>query len=109
ATSFPRAKFRNRCRHVLLPSRKIRRARRIKMNCVYPVKPRVAKGAHLASFKQYEDLYQHSLQQGDEFWLQQAKRLDWIQFPQQVSAGDFKQVDFTWVRDGKLNVSLNCL
>ncbi len=47
----------------------------------------------------------------DAFWLEQARRLDWIKPP--ASAGDwsFDQADFhiEWFADGTLNLAANCL
>src|SRR5688572_22917925 len=47
----------------------------------------------------------------DAFWLHQAKRLDWLQFPTQAGDFSFAEDDFRirWFADGKLNLSVNCL
>ena len=47
----------------------------------------------------------------DAFWLDQAKRLDWQQFPQKAGDWSFEEDDFhiDWYSDGKLNLSVNCL
>jgi len=43
--------------------------------------------------------------------LEQAKRLDWQQFPERMGDWSFREDDFhiTWYADGKLNLSVNCL
>ncbi|MEO6255668.1 MAG: AMP-binding protein, partial [Sphingomicrobium sp.] len=47
----------------------------------------------------------------DAFWLDQAKRLDWIRFPLQAGDWSFDEADFgiSWYADGELNLSVNCL
>jgi len=47
----------------------------------------------------------------DQFWLDQAKRLDWYKPPQQAGDWSFDEDDFriNWYADGTLNLSVNCL
>jgi acetyl-CoA synthetase len=47
----------------------------------------------------------------ERFWMEQAKRLDWQQFPQLTGDWSFDERDFhvRWYADGKLNLSVNCL
>ena len=47
----------------------------------------------------------------DAFWLEQAKRLDWITPPSQAGDWSFDEADFRirWFADGRLNVAANCL
>jgi acetyl-CoA synthetase len=45
------------------------------------------------------------------FWLDQANRLQWEQFPEQAGDWSFDEKDFhiRWYADGRLNLSVNCL
>ncbi|GAA4049608.1 acetate--CoA ligase [Parerythrobacter jejuensis] len=45
------------------------------------------------------------------YWLDQAKRLDWEQFPTKSNESSYEQEDFgiKWFADGALNLSVNCL
>jgi len=56
-------------------------------------------------------LYELADSDPDRFWLEQAKRLDWQQFPERMGDWSFREDDFhiTWYADGKLNLSVNCL
>jgi len=47
----------------------------------------------------------------DAFWLEQAERLDWIEFPAMAGDWSFDEDEFHihWFADGKLNLSVNCL
>ena len=47
----------------------------------------------------------------DAFWLDQARRLDWTQFPTRAGDWSFDEDEFhiQWFADGKLNLSVNCL
>ncbi|NJC32916.1 acetyl-CoA synthetase [Sphingomonas jejuensis] len=45
------------------------------------------------------------------FWLEQARRLDWIKRPEIAGDWSFNADDFhiSWFRDGRLNLTLNCI
>ncbi len=47
----------------------------------------------------------------DGFWLDQAKRLDWIKAPSKAGDWSFDEEHFhiEWYADGQLNLSVNCL
>ena len=47
----------------------------------------------------------------DGFWLDVAKRLDWVRFPTRAGDWSFDAEDFRirWYADGRLNLSVNCL
>ncbi|MCA1749740.1 MAG: acetate--CoA ligase [Parasphingopyxis sp.] len=77
---------------------------------LYPVPDHWAKRAH-ADAADYEQLYGRSLADPGSFWLEQAKRLDWIKRPEIAGDWSFDASDFRiqWFTDGKLNVSANCI
>ncbi|KAI9325464.1 hypothetical protein DFJ73DRAFT_791257 [Zopfochytrium polystomum] len=67
---------------------------------------------HFASLDAYKELHAHSIADPDAFWGKMAREnLDWIvPFNDAcVSSGDFQHGDITWFRDGRLNVSYNCV
>ncbi len=59
----------------------------------------------------YEQLHGRSLADPGSFWLEQAKRLDWIKRPEIAGDWSFDEDDFhiSWFADGKLNVAANCI
>jgi len=59
----------------------------------------------------YEQLYGRSIADPGSFWLDQAKRLDWVKRPELAGDWSFDEGDFRieWFADGKLNVAANCL
>jgi acetyl-CoA synthetase len=77
---------------------------------VYPVPPEWAKRARV-NRAGYEKLYGRSLADPGTFWLEQARRLDWIKRPEIAGDWSFDKGDFhiSWFADGKLNVAANCL
>ena len=76
----------------------------------YPPPARVRDGALVASTAEYQRLYHRSLHDRDAFWAQQAtEHLDWIAPFGAVVEEDLSQGRIVWFRDGKLNVSSNCL
>jgi acetyl-CoA synthetase len=55
--------------------------------------------------------HEHSLNDADRWWIEQAARLDWIVPPTKASESSFDEADFgiAWFADGQINVSVNCL
>ncbi len=47
----------------------------------------------------------------EAYWLEEARRLDWIDFPTTANRSSFDEGDFgiRWFEDGALNVTVNCL
>ncbi|WP_315761396.1 acetate--CoA ligase [Sphingomonas sp. Y38-1Y] len=76
----------------------------------YPVPADWAARAHVDA-AEYERLYAASMDDADAFWLDQAKRLDWIEAPTKAGNWSFDEADFgiKWFEDGVLNVSANCI
>ena len=76
----------------------------------YPVPPEWAAHARIDAAG-YDKLYGRSLADPGSFWLEQARRLDWIKRPEIAGDWSFDRRDFhiNWFSDGKLNVSANCL
>ena len=56
-------------------------------------------------------MYAASIDNPDEFWAEQAKRLDWIKPFTKVKNTSFSYPDISikWFEDGVLNVSANCI
>ncbi|WP_426263946.1 acetate--CoA ligase [Sphingomonas sp. PWP1-2] len=77
---------------------------------LYPVPPEWAAHARVDGAG-YDQMYGRSLADPGSFWLDQAKRLDWIKRPEIAGDWSFDKSDFhiRWFADGKLNVSANCL
>ncbi|MEO5868020.1 MAG: acetate--CoA ligase [Sphingomonas sp.] len=77
---------------------------------IYPVPPEWAKRARIDA-PGYDKLYGRSLADPGTFWLEQARRLDWIKRPEIAGDWSFDRRDFhiKWFADGRLNVAANCL
>ncbi|HEX5758440.1 MAG TPA: acetate--CoA ligase [Thermoanaerobaculia bacterium] len=73
------------------------------------VKPHIAAGAKVRSLEEYRELYRRSVERPEEFWREQAGRLDWFVEPRQVLDHDPDQVDFSWYLGGRLNAAWNCV
>jgi len=55
-----------------------------------------------------EDLFQRSIEDKESFWKDQAKEIDWFQFPSQILSKD--ENDYTqWFSDGRLNMCYLCI
>ncbi|MBS0504808.1 MAG: acetate--CoA ligase [Proteobacteria bacterium] len=77
---------------------------------LYPVPQNWAKRARVNAEK-YAQLYGRALADPGSFWLEQARRLDWIKRPEIAGDWSFREDDFriSWFRDGKLNATVNCI
>jgi acetyl-CoA synthetase len=79
----------------------------------FPPPASLAAKAHIGSMKQYQQMWEQSVNEPDKFWLEQAKSLSW--FKQPTKALEYKwdtknrKIEHTWFADGQLNVSCNCL
>ncbi len=61
--------------------------------------------------EKYYSMYDHSLQNNDEFWAEQAQRMDWINKFTKIKNVKYSKNDVSikWFEDGNLNVSYNCI
>ncbi len=56
----------------------------------------------------YQNIYDHSIQNPEEFWNEQAQNISWFKQPSSIlskDANDYPQ----WFSDGKLNLSYLCI
>ena len=65
--------------------------------------------AHIKDKKSYNNQYQNSLDNNDEFWANEANRVSWIKKWDDVSNVNYKKADIKWFQGAKLNVSYNCI
>ncbi|HEY8949554.1 MAG TPA: acetate--CoA ligase [Rhizomicrobium sp.] len=59
----------------------------------------------------YDEMYARSVKDPDEFWGEEAKRLDWAKPFTKVKnvSWDAKNLHIKWFEDGALNVAANCI
>ena len=77
---------------------------------IYPVSDEIAANAWIDKDK-YQALYQHSIDDPEGFWAEQAKRIEWFKSPTKIkhTSFDAQDVDIRWFEDGTLNASVSCL
>ncbi|WP_185232533.1 acetate--CoA ligase [Teredinibacter franksiae] len=76
---------------------------------VYPVPEAIAASAHITK-ENYHEMYAQSVDDPETFWGQQAETfLSWDKKWTSVREFDFHKGQATWFKDGKLNVSANCI
>jgi acetyl-CoA synthetase len=77
---------------------------------LFPVPAEWARKARVND-KKYAELYGRSLADPGSFWLEQARRLNWIKRPEIAGDWSFDATTFhiNWFSDGKLNASANCI
>jgi acetyl-CoA synthetase len=61
--------------------------------------------------KKFQSLYDQSITDPKGFWVEQAKRLNWISFPTLIKNTSFQAPDISiqWYEDGILNACYNCV
>lgn len=86
-----------------------RKAINMSQTISYPVPSHFKKTTHLTA-KQYETLYQQSMQEPAVFWAEQAKRfISWFRPWTHLTQGDFSTADVQWFTGGTLNACYNCV
>ena len=70
---------------------------------------RDSKKAHIPNIEAYKRKYNYSTKNPDEFWAEQANRLNWYTKWNRISNNDFSTAQIKWFEGGKLNASYNCL
>ena len=79
---------------------------------IFHVKPQMAASAHVNAAR-LALMNNHAAHSPEPFWLEQARRLDWMQFPTIAGSGSFGggsgTVEIAWFADGTLNACVNCL
>lgn len=77
---------------------------------VFPVPADLAKSAW-ADKDKYKEMYAQSVNNGENFWAEQGKRIDWIKPYTKVKDINFNAPDVSikWFYDGTLNASANCI
>jgi len=61
--------------------------------------------------EKYSSMYDNSIKNNDEFWADQAQRVDWIKKFTKIKDIKYSKdyVSIKWFEDGNLNVSYNCI
>ena len=65
--------------------------------------------AHISSMDHYRKMYEQSVENPEAFWDEKAERLHWFKKWDTVLEYDFVNADIIWFKNGKLNISYNCL
>lgn len=63
----------------------------------------------IVSIEEYNSEYQKSIEQPDVFWAGIAEHFIWKKKWESVLDWDFKNYDVKWFRNGKLNITENCI
>jgi len=77
---------------------------------LFPVPAHLAATAWIDQAK-YSDLYQHSIENPEEFWAEHGRRIDWITPYTHIQDVSLVAPDIhvRWFHDGTLNAAANCL
>ena len=77
---------------------------------IFRVKDELAKNA-LVDKAAYEKIYKRSINDNENFWREQGKRINWIKPYTKIKDVKFSSKDtyIKWFYDGSLNASVNCI
>jgi len=79
----------------------------------FPPPDKIKQNAYITSDEQYKEMWEKSVNQPDEFWMEQAKTLHWFKQPTVSLKYNWdtrgRKIEHTWFEDGEMNVSYNCL
>ncbi|MGC9053176.1 MAG: acetyl-coenzyme A synthetase N-terminal domain-containing protein, partial [Candidatus Hydrogenedens sp.] len=82
-------------------------------NRTFPPSEEVRKRAHIKSFDEYYQMWKRSIDDCENFWLEQAETLSWFKKPTKALEytwnTEARIIRHTWFADGELNVTYNCL
>lgn len=85
-----------------------------KQRTIVPVPPtyfnKSPQPPRLPTLQAYHELYQHSIQDPESFWAEQARSaITWDRDFETVHEGSFETGDNAWFTKGRLNASFNCV
>jgi acetyl-CoA synthetase len=63
----------------------------------------------ISSFEEYQKVYQHSVENPEAFWAEQAEQFTWQKKWDKVLEWNFDEPNVKWFIGGKLNITENCL
>ena len=78
------------------------------MSDIIDIKDEYKKNAYINTAK-YEEMYKQSIDDPENFWAEQAKKVNWTKKWDKVMDYDFNTADIKWYLGGKLNVTYNCI
>jgi acetyl-CoA synthetase len=74
----------------------------------FPIPADAAKDTY-CSAEEYDRLYSESIGDPDQFWAEQAKRVDWMTPPTKIANWSYNPVSIKWYEDGILNLCHNAV
>ncbi len=75
----------------------------------YEPSSKTRKNAHIGSIEDYKKLYEHSINNPEDFWAEQAERITWFKKWDKIWEWDFNKANITWFEGAKLNACYNCV
>jgi len=78
------------------------------MSDIIDIKDEYKKNAYINTEK-YEEMYKQSIEDPENFWAEQADKVDWTKKWDKVMDYNFNTADIKWYLGGKLNVTYNCI
>lgn len=63
----------------------------------------------ISSFKEYQKVYQQSIENPEKFWSDIAESFVWKKKWDQIVSWNFQEPEINWFKGGQLNITQNCI
>lgn len=63
----------------------------------------------IKNWEEYQDAYQRSIEDPENFWGEIAQEFKWMKPWKKILEWDFNDMNVSWFKGGKLNITENCL
>ena len=65
--------------------------------------------AYVNSIEKYNEIYNYSIKNPENFWAEQAERISWFKKWDKIWNWDFNKADISWYEGAELNACYNCV
>ena len=76
---------------------------------LFPPSSEFSAHAHINSMECYQEQYERSLNDPEQYWDEQAKRISWSEPWTTLRKWDYEKANIEWFIGGKLNACYNCV
>ena len=76
---------------------------------LFPPSSEFSAHAHVNSMECYQEQYERSVCDPEQYWDEQAKRISWFEPWSTLRKWDYEKANIEWFTGGKLNACYNCV
>ena len=76
---------------------------------LFPPSSEFSAHAHVNSMECYQEQYERSVRDPEQYWDEQAKRISWFEPWSTLRKWDYEKANIEWFTGGKINACYNCV